>query len=52
MASGKSLFPIFIVCIVGGALLGLLKPVVAILMFIAVGGFFIAYILFFRNSSA
>jgi hypothetical protein len=52
MASGKSLFPIFIVCIVGGALLGLLKPVVVILMFIAVGGFFIAYILFFRNSSA
>ena len=52
MASGKSLFPIFIVCIVGGTLLGLLKPVVAILMFIAVGGFFIAYILFFRNSSA
>jgi hypothetical protein len=42
---------VFTVCIVGGALLGLLKPVVAVLMFIAFCGF-TGYILFFRGSSA
>ncbi len=52
IASGKALFPIFIVCTVGGMLLGLLKPVVGILMFIGILAFFVGYIIFFRNSSA
>ena len=50
--AGKILFPVFIICIVGGTLLGLLKPVVGILMFIGIAGFFVGYVLFFRGANA
>lgn len=50
--SGKILFPVFMVCIVGGMLLGLLKPIVGILIFIGIAGFFVGYILYFRNAGA
>jgi len=50
--SGKMLFPLFFVCVVGGILLGLLKPVVGIVLFISIAGFFVGYILFFRGSNA
>lgn len=50
-SAGKVLFPVFIVCIIGGTLLGLLKPVVGITMFIGIAGFFVGYILLFRQAS-
>ncbi len=47
---GKVVIVIFDICIVGGMLLGLLKPVVAICMFLAFG-VFTGYILFFRHAN-
>ena len=52
MNAGKVLFPTFIVCIIGGILLGLLKPIVGIVLFISIAGFFVGYILFFRGANA
>jgi hypothetical protein len=51
-SAGKILFPVFIVCIIAGTLMGLLKPIVGIVMFIAILGFFVGYIIFFRGASA
>jgi len=49
-SGGKVTILIFDICIVGGAVLGLLPILVAILLFIAFG-FFTAYIIFFRHAN-
>ncbi len=52
-ASGsKVLLPTLIVCLIAGALLGLLKPLVVAVAFILLTGFFVGYVLLFRGSSA
>jgi len=47
---GKIVIIVFDICIIGGALLGLLKPVVAVGMFL-IFGMFIGYVLFFRGAN-
>lgn len=49
-AKGKTVMIVFDICIVAGTLLGFLKPVVGILLFIGFGAF-TGYMLFFRGSS-
>ncbi len=48
--SGKLVMLIFNICIVGGGVLGLMHPLVAVLMFIGFGGFTF-YIIFFRGAN-
>jgi len=48
--SGKVVLLVFDVCIVGGAVLGLMSVLVAVLLFIAFGTF-TGYILFFRSAN-
>ena len=47
---GKVTLLVFDICIIGGAVLGLMPVAVAVLMFIGFG-FFTGYVLFFRGSS-
>jgi len=47
---GKSIMAVFSLMVVGGALLGLLSPLIAALLFIACG-VFIGYILFFKSET-
>ena len=47
---GKIIIIVFDICIVGGTLMGLLKPIVSIFLFIVFGAL-TGYILFFRGSS-
>jgi len=49
-SSGKIMLVVFDVCIIGGALLGLLSILVAALLFL-VFGVFVGYIVFFRGAS-
>ncbi len=51
-SGGKVVLPVFIVCLIAGTLLGLLKPIVIIVFFILVVGFFVGYVVFFRGTSA
>jgi hypothetical protein len=46
----KPLMIVFDICIVGGAVLGLIHPIVAALLFIGFGGF-TGYVFFFRGAS-
>ncbi len=48
--NGKVVMLVFQLCIIGGALLGLLHPIVAALLFICWGAF-IGYVLFFRGAN-
>ena len=48
--SGKGILLVFDLCLIGGTVLGLLHPVVAVLMFIGMG-IFTAYVLFFKGAS-
>lgn len=48
--SGKGVLLMFNVCIIGGTMLGLLNPIIAILLFMGFG-FLTAYVLFFRHAS-
>ena len=48
--NGKIILLVFDICIIGGALLGLLHPVVAILLFIGFG-IFTGYIIHYRGAS-
>lgn len=48
--AGKTVLLVFDIWIIGGTLLGLLHPIVAILMFLGFGGF-TGYILFFRQAN-
>jgi len=50
VGSGKSVMIVFSIMIVGGALLGMLSPLVASLLFIASGAF-VGYVLFFRSET-
>ena len=47
---GKAVMSVFSLMVIGGALLGMLSPLVAALLFIASGAF-IGYILFFRSDA-
>ncbi len=51
MGASKIILPVFIVCIVGGTLMGLLHPKVASVLFIGFAGFFAGYVLFFRGAN-
>ncbi len=48
----KVVLPVFVVCLIGGALLGLLKPIVVVVAFILLTGFFVGYVVFFSRTSA
>jgi len=48
--SGKTVMIVFDICIIGGAVLGLLDILVAVLLFIGFG-ILTGYVLFFRSSS-
>lgn len=48
--AGKIVLLVFDICIIGGAVLGLLHPIVATLMFIGFGAF-TGYVLFFRGAN-
>ncbi len=50
MSAGKITLLVFDLCIVGGAVLGMLSMLVAVLMFLAFG-VFIGYIIFFRGAN-
>jgi len=50
-SGGKVILPVFVVCLIAGTLLGLLKPVVVAVAFILITGFFVGYVLLFRGSS-
>lgn len=51
-SGGKVLLPTLVVCLIGGTLLGLLKPVILAVAFILLVGFFVGYVLLFRGASA
>jgi len=51
-SGGKVLLPTLVVCLIAGVLLGLLKPLVVVVAFILLTGFFVGYVLLFRGASA
>lgn len=50
--AGKILIPLLVVWIGGGILLGLLHPIVGALLLICFVGFYVGYIIFFRQANA
>lgn len=49
-ASGKTILLVFDICIIGGTVLGMIHPIVAIMMFIGFGAF-TGYVLFFKGAN-